>query len=80
MDDYLITIPDSNIHFEFIMDAKHYALISDKPEMNEGDTGYFAQIITMDDGTKVARHIESDEQYKKVEKKFNRLMNKLGDE
>ena len=76
MENRITYIPSDNILMEFTYKNKDYVVFSDS---KDSDNAYIAQSITLDNGMKTLKNIESDSEYKEVENEYNRLFDEMGE-
>ena len=74
MENDIIVIPEENIYLEFYFEDQMYAVISKTSELTEDSEVYFAKEDIVD-GMKLMRNIESEEEYDKVLKEYERILN-----
>ena len=74
MENELIIIPEENIFLEFFIGNQMYAVISDCTQLSKDGEIYFVKIDFLNE-QKIARNIESEKEYKEVEKEYERILN-----
>lgn len=79
MNNDLIEINEENIQMNFYIDDQEYVVLTEKPEINEGDSLYFAKKEYLDNQNIIIRNIESDEEYNRVLSKYEELLSMMGD-
>lgn len=73
MNNNLIEFSEENIFLEFELEDQRYVVISQSPDLVEGDEIYLAKIDIVDN-ERIIRSIESDEEYQEVEKEYERIV------
>lgn len=79
MDNDIITIPEENIYLEFCLNNQMYAVISKTTELSEESEVYFAK-EDYDENIKIMRNIEDEDEYNKVLKEYERIINEYMEE
>lgn len=79
MNKELIEINEENIQMNFYIDDQEYVVLTEKPEINEGDSLYFAKKEYLDSQNIIIRNIESDEEYNRVVSKYEELISMMED-
>lgn len=80
MEDSLIQFEEENILMRFLMDEQEYVVLCENENAQEGDEIYFAKLDSTDDGMHILRNIEEDEEYDKVLKYYENIINEVGDD
>ena len=73
MDDQIITFSENNIYLEFTFDGKNYAVISKSEYLTEEDDIYIVKIDYLDN-QKIARNIDSNDEYERVFAEFEKIL------
>ena len=79
MNNDLIEINEENIQMNFYIDDQEYVVLTEKPEINEGDALYFAKKEYLDSQSIILRNIENNEEYNRVLSKYEELINMMED-
>ena len=80
MDNLVINLEEKYVQYRFNYNGNTYVLICLQEEPTEEDEMYFAKEDVLEDGTKIIRDIESDEEYKEIRKECQKQMLEIGDE
>lgn len=76
----LIEIPEKNIIMRFAIDEKEYVVFYESEDLQEGEPIYFAKIDRLETGIDILRNIEDDEEYNLVVKRYDEIIDEIGDE
>lgn len=78
MNNELIEILDKNVLMEFEFEEQDYVVLIDEDEYDKEEQDayrvYFAKKDYLEDGTAIVRNIEDNEQYERVLKEYEKLI------
>ena len=80
MEDSLVQFEEENILMRFLMGEQEYVVLCESEDAQEGDHIYLAKLNVTDDGMHILRNIEDDEEYDKVLKYYENILNEVGDD
>lgn len=72
-ENYIMNLSEENICLEFSFGDKMYAVVSREIELGEDGEIYLVKVSIVD-GVKLLRNIDSDEEYSKVEEEYERIL------